>query len=129
MPPPAEAPFWILHGGGVVPRRPRRLLREQDETITSDQLTAHINAVPNRPTQTPTDVKLILQTLQWTILPDGETQKRKRWKPITNNLDANTRAFGYKGFLPTMARKRYWWYPGVFTAVWSWIDRWASMIP
>ena len=115
MPPPAEAPFWILHDGRVVPRRPRRLLREQDEAITSDQLTAQINAVPNRPTQTPTDVKLILQTLQWTILPDGKTQKRKRWN-ITNSRDANIRAFGYKllmGFLPTLARQRSW-YPGVY---------------
>jgi RNase H len=115
MPPPLEAPFWIMHDGRVIPRRPRRLLREQDEAITSEQLVKQVNAVPDRPDQTPEEVKHTLHVLQWTILPDGTTQKRKCWN-ITNGRDANVRAFGYKqlmGFLPTLARQRAW-YPQVY---------------
>jgi len=52
MPPPLEAPFWIMHDGRVIQRRPRRLLREQDEAITSEQLVKQVNAVPDRPDQT-----------------------------------------------------------------------------
>ena len=37
----------------VIPRRPRRLLREQDETITSEQLVKQVNAVPDRPIRSP----------------------------------------------------------------------------
>jgi hypothetical protein len=47
---------------------------------------------------------LILGTLQWTILPDGETQKQKRWN-IPNSRDAHARAFAFKllmGFLATL---------------------------
>jgi hypothetical protein len=104
-----------MHEGRVVPRRPRRLLREQDEAITSEQLVRQVNAVPDRPAQSPEEVRLILKTLQWTILPDGKTQKRKCWN-ITNSRDAHVRAFGYKlimGFLATLARQRAW-YPEVY---------------
>jgi hypothetical protein len=65
--------------------------------------------------QTPSDVKLILKTLQWTTLPGGGTQRRKCWN-ITNHRDANIRAFGYKlllGFLPTLLRQLAW-YPSVY---------------
>ena len=113
--PPPEVRYWILHDGRVVPRRIRRLLREQDEAITSEQLVKQVNAVPNRPVQSPKEVMLILVMLRWTILPDGETQKRKCWN-ITNSRDAHIRAFGYKqlmGFLPTLARQCAW-YPEVY---------------
>ena len=115
MPPPPDTPFWILHEGRVIPRRPRRLLREQDEAITSGQLVKQVNAVPDRPVQSAEDVKHILQALQWTIRLTGEIQKRKCWN-ITNSHDCHTRAFGYKllmGFLPTLARQRAW-YPEVY---------------
>ena len=74
-----------------------------------------VNAVPNRPEQAPEHVAAILKMLLWTILPTGETQKRKHWN-ITNHRDAHVRAFGYKlltGFLPTLARQRAW-YPEVY---------------
>ena len=73
-----------------------------------------VNAVPDRPAQSPEEVKLILKTLQWTIHPDGVTQKRKRWN-ITNSRDAHVRAFAFKllmGFLATLARQAAW-YPEV----------------
>ena len=52
MPPLPDAPFWMLHDGRVIPRRPRRILREQDEAITAERLVDQINAVPrdHRPT-------------------------------------------------------------------------------
>src|SRR3954447_2616432 len=115
MPPPSSTPFWIMHDGRVVPRRPRRLLREQDEAITSSQLVKQINAVPGRPVQSAREVDLILQTLQWTMLPNGTTDKKKRWN-ITNDRDSHMRAFGFKqlmGFLPTLARQHAW-YPWVY---------------
>jgi len=108
-------PAWLLHDGRVVPRRPRRLLREQDEAITSAQLVDQVNAVPGRPAQTPKQVASILQVLRWTKTARGDTQKRKCWK-ITNSRDAHMRAFGYKqlmGFLATLERQRAW-YPGVY---------------
>jgi hypothetical protein len=74
-----------------------------------------VNAVPGRPAQSPEEVRLTLKTLQWTILPDGKTQKRKRWK-ITNSRDAHARAFAFKllmGFLATLERQRAW-YPDVY---------------
>jgi len=51
-----------------------------------------VNAVPNRPAQSLKEGTFILGTLPWTILPDGETQKRKRWN-IPNSRDAHGRAF------------------------------------
>jgi hypothetical protein len=54
-----------------------------------------VNAVSDRPEQSPEEVRLILKTLQWTIHPDGKAQKRKRWN-ITNGRDAHTRAFTFK---------------------------------
>ena len=115
MPPPHGTPIWMLHDGRVIPRRPRRLLREQDEAITATHLVAQVNAVPDRPTQTPGQVALILQMLQWTRRPDEGTEQRKRWK-TTNSRDAHIRAFGYKqlmGFLPTLQRQQAW-YPEVY---------------
>jgi hypothetical protein len=115
MPPPPDTPSWLLHHGRVIPRRPRRILREQDEEITSERLVEQINEVPNRPTQSPEQVKHILRVLQWTVSQDGEIRKRKCWK-ITNSHDSHIRAFGYKqllGFLPTLARQRAW-YPDVY---------------
>jgi hypothetical protein len=115
MPPPPEAPHWILYDGRVIPRRARRLLREQDEAITDEQLIKQINAVPDRPVQTPREVKLTLNILRWTSIPGGGTQKEKCWN-ITNARDAHIRAFGFKlsmGFLPTLARQRAW-YPDVY---------------
>jgi len=111
MPPPSKTPFWIMHNGRAIPRRPRRFLREQDEKITADLLVKQVNAVPDRPTQTPSDVKHILNALQWTTLWGGGTQRRKCWN-ITNHRDANIRAFGYKllfGFLPTLLRQLAWY--------------------
>jgi ribonuclease HI len=115
MPPPRDTPVWLQHDGRVIPRRPRRLLREQDEAITADQLTSQVNAVPGRPAQTPEQVERILQTLRWTKIASGATKKTKCWK-ITNSRDAHMRAFGYKqlmGFLPTLERQRAW-YPDVY---------------
>jgi ribonuclease HI/exonuclease III len=115
MPPPGDAPFWIMHDGRVIPRRPRRLLREQDEAITSDRLVEQVNSVPGRPRQSPSEVKHILRVLRWTTLPTGETQKKKGWN-ITSPRDSYIRSFGYKqlmGFLPTLARQRAW-YPDVY---------------
>jgi ribonuclease HI len=43
IPPPREALFWIVYDGRVVPKRPRRLLREQDEVIITEQLVKQIN--------------------------------------------------------------------------------------
>jgi hypothetical protein len=40
---------------------------------------AQVNAIPNRPMQSPRDVKHILWVLRWTTLPTGETQRRKGW--------------------------------------------------
>ena len=60
-------------------------------------------------------MRIILKTLQWTIHPDGKTQKRKRWN-ITNSRDAHIRAFAFKllmGFLATLARQAAW-YPEVY---------------
>jgi len=114
MPPPCGAPFWILHDRRVIPRRPRRLLREQDEAITSDRLVEQVNSVPGRLRQSPSEVKHILRVLRWTTLPTGVTQKRKGWN-ITGPHDSYVRSFGYKllmGFLPTLARQRAW-YPDV----------------
>jgi hypothetical protein len=74
-----------------------------------------VNAVPNRPTQTPKEVTYILHTLRGTINREGETLMRKCWN-ITNRRDSLIRAFGHKqlmGFLPTLARQRAW-YPGVY---------------
>jgi ribonuclease HI len=115
MPPPPDAPFWMLHDRRVIPRRPRRILREQDEAITAERLVEQVNSVPNRPTQSPEQVKHILRVLQWTVFLDGEIRKQKCWK-ITNSHDSHIRAFGYKhllGFLPTLARQRAW-YPEVY---------------
>ena len=64
MPPPSKTPFWIMHNGRAIPRRPRRFLREQDKKITADLLVKQVNAVPDRPTQTPSDVKHIINALQ-----------------------------------------------------------------
>ena len=114
MPPPRDAAFWMVHDRRVIPRRPRRLLREQDEAITSERLVAQVNAVPNRPMQSPREVKYILRVLRWTTLPTGETQRQKGWN-IASPRDSHIRAFGYKQlmrFLPTLARQRVW-YPGV----------------
>jgi len=115
MPPPRDAPFWIMHDGRVIPRRPRRLVREQDEAVTSDRLMEQANTVPDRPRQSPVEVKHILHVLRWTALPTGETRRRKGWN-ITSFRDSHIRAFGYKlltGFLPTLARQRAW-YPDVY---------------
>jgi len=115
MPPPPGMPFWILHDKRVIPRRPRRLLRQQDEEITAERLVEQINAVPGGPFQTPKDVKLILHSLRGTIDREGKTQMKKCWN-ITNNRDCTIRAFGYKllmGFLPSLERQRSW-YPEVY---------------
>ena len=95
------------------------ILREQDEAITAERLVEQVNRVPNRPTQSPEQVKHILRVLQWTVLPGGEIRKQKCWN-ITNSHDSNQnshiRAFGYNqlmGFLPTLARQRAW-YPEVY---------------
>src|SRR5215471_16696034 len=115
MPPPPDAPFWMLHHGRVIPRRPRRLLREQDEAITASRLVAQVNSVPDRPIQPPSHVEHTLRVFQWTVLPDGEVRKRKCWN-TTNSRDSHIRAFGYKllmGFLPTLARERAW-YPEIY---------------
>ena len=72
MPSPPGAHIWMLYGGRVIPRIPRRILREQDEAITSSRLVEQVNAVPERPTQSPEEVKLTLKVLQWTVLPNGE---------------------------------------------------------
>jgi hypothetical protein len=111
MAPSSKIPFWIMHNGRVIPRRPRHFLREQDEKITADLLVKQVNAVPDRPTQTPNDVKCILKALLWTALPDGGTQRQKCWN-ITNHRDANIRVFGYKQlieFLPTLLRQQSWY--------------------
>jgi ribonuclease HI len=115
MPPPHDTPFWIMHDGRVIPRRPRRLVREQDQMIIAEKLVEQVNAVPNRPIQTPKEVTCILHTLRCTVNHEGRTQAKKCWN-ITNSRDANIRAFGYKqlmGFLPTLARQRSW-YPDVY---------------
>ena len=119
MPPPPGTAFWLLHTTQhtrrVIPRRPRRLLREQDETITSERLVKQVNAVPDRPILSPAMVALTLQTHQWTAQPGRPTQRKKCWK-VTNSRDAHTRAFACKqlmGFLPTLARQHAW-YPHVY---------------
>ncbi len=115
MPPPPKTPFWVMRNGRVIPRRPRRLLREQEAAIDAGLLVAQVNAVPDRPIQTPREVAHILHALRWTTPLSGETKKQKCWN-ITNSRDANIRAFGYKllfGFLPTLARERAW-YPDVY---------------
>jgi len=117
MPPPPGASFWIMHVDRVIPRRPRRLFREQDQAITSMQLAKQVNAVPNRPVQSSEEVDHILQILRWTVLSDGQTEKKKCWN-ITNIRDGNMRAFGLKqlmGFLPTLARQQAW-YPDVYNS-------------
>ena len=118
MPPPRDTPAWILHDGRVVPRRPRRLVREQDEAITARLLVDQINAVPGRPPQSAKHVALILRTLLWTVGKDGDKiQKKKCWK-VTNMRDMHTRAFGYKQlmrFLPTLERQQAW-YPQVYNS-------------
>ena len=58
MPLPSKTPFWIMHNGRAIPRRPRRFLREQDGKITADLLVKQVNAVPDRPTQT-TNVRIL----------------------------------------------------------------------
>ena len=63
MLPPPGLHCWILHDNRAVPRRPQRLLREQDEAITSEQLVRQVNAVPDRPEQSPEEVRLILKPL------------------------------------------------------------------
>src|SRR5271169_3621863 len=111
MPPPPGTPFWILHDKRVIPRRPRRLLREQDEEITAERLMYQVNKVPNRPLQTPKGITYILHSLRGTIDRHGRTQMKKCWN-ITNPRDCNIRAFGYKllmGFLPTFGRQRSWY--------------------
>ena len=116
MPPPDNVPVWILHDGRVVPRRVRRLFREQVEAIIHQQLVEQVNAVPHMPTQSPTEVKHILLVLRWTVLPSGEVQKKKKCWNITNIRDSTIRAFTLKllmGFLPTLARQRAW-YPEVY---------------
>ena len=115
MPPPSDTPYWLLYKGRVIPRRARRLIREQDEAITANQLVKQVNAVPNRPTQSAQDVKNILRALQWTTLPSGEIKKRKCWN-ITNNQDSCKRSYGYKllfFFLATLFRE-WSWYPWVY---------------
>ena len=115
MPPPDSMPCWMLHDGRVIPRRPRRLLREQDQAITAARLVEQVNAVPDRPAQSPDQVAAILQMLQWTEDSRGGTETKKCWK-ITNSRDAHLRAFGYKqlmGFLPTLQRQQAW-YPEVY---------------
>jgi ribonuclease HI len=113
MPPPPGTPFWLLSEGRVIQRRPRRLVREQDEAITAAHLVMQINAVPDRPIQTARDVANFLQAQRWTKLTDGTTRKRK-CAFITNSHDSHLRANGYKlvlGFLATGSRERrwYWW--------------------
>jgi hypothetical protein len=76
MPPPPGASFWIMHVDRVIPRRPRRLFREQDQVITHKQLIDQVNAVPNRPVQSSEEVDHILQILRWTVLSNGQTEKR-----------------------------------------------------
>jgi len=76
---------------------------------------SQVNAVPDRPIQSPSTVALILQTLQWTAHPRRPTLRKKCWK-ITNSRDAHMRAFAYKqlmGFLPTLERQHAW-YPHVY---------------
>src|SRR5262245_3038034 len=111
MPPPPGASFWLMHGDRVVPRRPRRLFREQDQAITHRQLVKQVNAVPNRPVQSSEDIELILRALRWTICSDGHTEKEKYWN-ITTIRDSTMRAFGLNllmGFLPTLARQQAWY--------------------
>jgi len=114
-PPPPDTPFWPKYDDRAIPRRLRRLFREQDEAITSSQLIKQVNAVPHRPRQSPKEVEHILHILRWTVLPNGQTAKKKCWN-ITNIRDSNIRAFGLKqlmGFLPTLARQEAW-YPNVY---------------
>jgi len=111
MPPPPEASFWIMHGDRAVPRRPRRIFREQDEAIISSQLIKQVNAVPHRPGQTPTEVEHILHTQRWTILPNGQTKMKKCWNS-TSNRDSIMRSFGLKllmRFLPTLDQQAAWY--------------------
>lgn len=116
MPPPPGMPHWLLHDGRVIPRRPRRLLREQDEAIAAERLVAQVNAVPGRTPQTPDQVALSLRMLLWSVNKHGATQTRKCWK-VTNSRDDHMRAAGYKrlvGFLPTLQRQQAW-YPEVYS--------------
>ena len=115
MPPPSGTPFWILHDKRVIPRRPRRLLREQDEEITAERLKKQVNEVPGRLDQNLKEITYILHALRGTIDREGKTQMKKCWN-ITNLRDCTIRAFGYKllmGFLPTLERQRSW-YPEVY---------------
>jgi hypothetical protein len=118
MPPPRGTPAWILHDGRVVPRRPRRLVREQDEAITARLLVEQTNAVPGHPPQSARHVALILRTLLWTVPAGGSgTLKTKSWR-VTNMRDASIRAFGYKQLmrlLPTLQRQQAW-YPQVYNS-------------
>jgi RNase H len=115
MPPPDGMFFWPMYEGRVIPRRPRRLLREQDEAITSNRLIEQVNAVPHRPGQSPNEVKHILHMLRWTVHTNGVLEKKKCWN-ITSHHDSTIRAFAFKqlmGFLPTLARQHAW-YPWVY---------------
>jgi hypothetical protein len=85
MSPLHETPFWIVHDGRVIPKRPRRLLREQGEAIISEQLVKQINAVHGLPDQTPEDVMRTLKPLLWVTFPGGRIQKNC-WN-ITNYHD------------------------------------------
>ena len=114
MPPSPGTPFWILHDKRVIPRRSRRLLREQDEAIIAERLMYQVNAVPGRPIQTPKGIMYILRSLRGTIDLEGKTQMKKCWN-ISNLRDTTIRAFWYNllmGFFPTLERQR-WWYPEV----------------
>lgn len=90
MPPPPNKPCWTLHNDRVVPRRLRRLLREQDEAITAEKLVEQVNAVPDRPIQTPEEITYILHSLRGTIDQEGKTRMKKCWN-ITNSRDSSIR--------------------------------------
>jgi len=90
MPPPLDKPCWTLYNDRVVPRRLRRLLREQDEAITAEKLVEQVNAVPDRPIQTPEEITYILHSLRGTIDQEGKTRMKKCWN-ITNSRDSTIR--------------------------------------
>ena len=127
LPPPAARRHWLHYGNRVVPWRERRVVREQDEAVTALRLHEQLNeaatamnrdpvnaAIRPTPAMHADDVRLVLETLQWTNKRDG-TLERKQCARETGPTDSARRAFGVKqlfDLLPTQLRNRRW-YPHV----------------
>jgi len=125
LPPPPGQRHWLHHGNQVVMRRERRIVREQDEVVTADQLVEQVNAAAaaierdaggqrETPRLRAHDVSLVLDTWRWTLDEQGKTLV-KRTARVSNKPDAAVRAYAVKqlvNLLPTQLRNHRW-YPEV----------------